>query len=336
MWIGFFLILVAGVMNGSFATPMKHVRGWAWEHTWLLWSVTGLLLVPMAAFFATVAHAWEVYRVTDGRSLWMVVLFGLLWGISAILFGVGVARVGVAVGFALILGISSVLGSMIPLLSKRPEALLEPVGQLTAAGVLLQVVGVGLCGLASHKRARDGNAVLSKRRFWTGLLICFLSGLGAPMVNFGLVFGTKVSEAAVALGTPPAHALNAIWPLLFGGALLVNCGYCVYLIQRGSNWKAFARPPVPRNFILGGTMGVLWMGSNLVYAYGSVLVGPLGLALGWPVMMGCVVLTANAWGAATGEWRGTGPSARRWMAAGTAALVAGVCLIGAALLPAAA
>lgn len=191
MWIGFFLILVAGVMNGSFATPMKHVRGWAWEHTWLLWSVTGLLLVPMAAFFATVAHPWEVYRVTDGRSLWMVVLFGLLWGISAILFGVGVARVGVAVGFALILGISSVLGSMIPLLSKRPEALLEPVGQLTAAGVLLQVVGVGLCGLASHKRARDGNAVLSKRRFWTGLLICFLSGLGAPMVNFGLVFGTK-------------------------------------------------------------------------------------------------------------------------------------------------
>ncbi len=90
------------------------------------------------------------------------------------------------------------------------------------------------------------------------------------------------------------------------------------------------------NFILGATMGVLWMGSNLAYAYGSVLVGPLGLALGWPVMMGCVVLTANAWGASTGEWRGASPSARRWMAAGTAALVAGVCLIGAALLPAAA
>ena len=72
-----------------------------------------------------------------------------------------------------------------------------------------------------------------------------------------------------------------------------------------------------------------------VGAGGHFPVGPLGLALGWPVMMGCVVLTANAWGAATGEWKGAGPAARRWMVAGTAALVAGVCLIGAALLPAA-
>lgn len=35
-----------------------------------------------------------------------VVLFGILWGVGATLFGLGISRVGLALGFALILGIT--------------------------------------------------------------------------------------------------------------------------------------------------------------------------------------------------------------------------------------
>ena len=64
------------------------------------------------------------------------------------------------------------------------------------------------------------------------------------------------------------------------------------------------------------------------YGYGSLMLGPSGIGLGWPIMMGTVVLTANAWGIATGEWRKSGRQSRMWMPAGTVLLVAGVCLIG--------
>ena len=36
--LDFVTILVAGIMNGSFAVPMKWTRHWAWENIWLAWS----------------------------------------------------------------------------------------------------------------------------------------------------------------------------------------------------------------------------------------------------------------------------------------------------------
>jgi L-rhamnose-H+ transport protein len=328
MTLGFLLLLTAGIMNGSFAAPMKRMKGWQWEHCWLMWAIAGLVVVPLAAVLFTVARPFAVYAEAPGRALALIILFGFLWGISAILFGLGVARLGVAIGFAIILGISSALGSIIPLFSKNPGALLETAGQLTLSGVALQVCGVAFCGVANHLRERDRSGGRKAAQLWSGLLICLLSGLGAPLVNLGLVFGSDVTAAAARLGTPSPDAVNAIWPLLFGGAFLTNAGYCAYLINRNGAWKAFRMPAAPRNVLLGASMGLLWMGSNLAYAYGSGRLGPLGLAFGWPMMMGCVVLTANAWGLASGEWRGAGRTARLWMAAGVLALLGGVSLIG--------
>jgi L-rhamnose-H+ transport protein len=289
--------------------------------------VTGLLVVPSLTLLATVAHPWEVYRSVSAGSLGLVVLFGVLWGISAILFGLGVARVGVGLGFALILGISSVVGSVIPLVTKHGATLFETAGLLTLAGVFLQVTGVAFCGVANQ--LRQGNvAGQTPGKLRTGLIICCLSGLGAPFVNLGLVFGSEVAHAAERLGTSAAQSANALWPLLFGGAFVTNAAYCVFLIRRGSGWQAFRKPPLPLNFLLAAAMGVLWMGSNLLYMYGTNRLGPLGLVFGWPIMMGCIVLTANAWGIFLGEWNGASRTSRLWMIAGTGALLCGIGLIG--------
>ena len=323
------LLFAAGLANGSFASPMKRIRGWAWEHCWLLWAVTGLIVVPLLTLFATVPHPGEVYGSVSAGSLALVALFGTIWGISAILFGLGVARVGVGLGFALILGISSVVGSVIPLVSKHFSTLFQTAGMLTLAGVFLQVTGVAFCGVANQLRERNV-AGQTPRRLRSGLIICCLSGLGAPFVNLGLVFGTEVARAAQRLGTPAAESQNAIWPLLFGGAFVTNAGYCLYLIRRNSGWPAFRKPPLLLNFVLAAAMGVLWMGSNLLYMYGSNRLGPLGLVFGWPIMMGCIVLTATAWGIFLGEWKGACRNSRLWMIAGTCALLGGIALIGAA------
>jgi len=56
------LVLFAGGMNGSFATPMKRVRGWEWEHTWLVWSFLGMIVIPFAVALATVPDLSVVYR----------------------------------------------------------------------------------------------------------------------------------------------------------------------------------------------------------------------------------------------------------------------------------
>ena len=45
MFAGLILLLVAGGMDGSFALPMKYVRGWKWEHTWPIWSLLGMAYI---------------------------------------------------------------------------------------------------------------------------------------------------------------------------------------------------------------------------------------------------------------------------------------------------
>jgi L-rhamnose-H+ transport protein len=324
MAIGLILVILAGLMNGSFATPMKRIRGWQWEHTWLVWSFTALVVLPVSAALATVVRPWHVYAVAPPESVAVVTLFGLLWGVSAILFGLGVSQVGLAIGFGVIIGISAILGALIPLVFLHPEALLRPAGLLTMLGVLLLAAGVTCSVIAG--RSREASIPVTRG----GLAICILSGLGAPMVNFGLAFGAGIVSTAEKTGTPPAHSLNAIWPLLLSGAFLTNAGYCLYLIGRKSGFEPFRQRRAAGNFALSALMGALWMGSNLAYGYGTSRIGPLGLVLGWPIMMACVVLTANGWGVATGEWQNAKPRSKLWMTAGVLLLIAGVAVIGSA------
>ena len=332
MPLGFILVVLGGATNGSFAVPMKRMRGWAWEHSWFVWSVSGLIVVPCVAGLATIPRLWDVYCATSWSSIWLTALFGFLWGISGFLFGLGIDRLGLALGYGIIIGISSALGAIGPLLAKHPEQLLTRTGLLTVSGVLLVVLGVAACAVAGRIReTARGDARRGSLK--AGLLICLASGVMAPMMNFGLAYGSEIVDNARRMGAGDNDVVNAIWPLLLAAGFVANASYCSYLMRR-SGWGPLmaVRPLV--NGPLGLLMGLLWMGGLLMYGYGSRLLGPLGLVLGWPIMMGCTVLTANAWGAVTGEWHGAPRSARFWIITGIILLIVGVSVIGYASKPA--
>jgi L-rhamnose-H+ transport protein len=148
------------------------------------------------------------------------------------------------------------------------------------------------------------------------------------MINFGLAFGSEIVENARRLTDAGPNSVNAIWPVLLVAGFLPNTAYCAWLIQRHSSWSALTRTRPAINWLLGSLMGLLWFGSNIAYGYGSQAVGSLGLVEGWPVFMGCIVLTANVWGASTGEWRQAPRRAIQVLLAGVALLIGGVSLIG--------
>ncbi len=325
MPLAILLTALGGAVNGSFAAPLKRIRGWAWEHSWFVWSVSGLVLVPWLAALLTIPALPEVYARTSWNSLGLVAFFGFLWGISGFLFGLGIDRMGLAIGFGVILGISSALGAIGPLVAQHPEELLTRTGILTMIGVLVVVSGVAACALAGRIREIAKGAE-QKGSVTTGLLICVASGVLAPMMNFGLSYGTEIVESAVLVGARPGDLANAIWPVLLVGGFAANALYCGWLM-RISGWRPLIEVNPTLNIPLGMLMGLLWMGGLLLYGYASRMLGPLGLVLGWPVMMGCTVLTANAWSAATGEWRGAPQSAILWITAGTLLLIAGICVI---------
>ena len=192
------LITVAGAMNGTFSVLMKFTRRWEWENIWGLGSLFALLVAWVVAF-AALPDLLEIYRGAAMRTLSATFLFGVGWGAGSIFFGLGVAHIGVGLGITLILGLTALVGTMIPLLIQHPDRILQPAGLGLMVGLALMLLGLGLVGLAGHKRKSDLGLTSGKagKPFLIGLLICIASGLLSPLANFALAFGAPLTQIAI-------------------------------------------------------------------------------------------------------------------------------------------
>jgi len=302
---GLVVVILAGVLNGSFAAPMKRVTGWQWENTWLVFAASGLLVLPWIITSATVPNVAGVYATASPSVLIKVLLFGLLWGVGATLFGLGISRVGMALGFALILGITASFGSLLPLAILHSDQLLTKRGLALITGTGVMLLGLVLLALAGRARERESQAGTGGRSgFALGLIICIFSGIFSSMLNFSFVFGDELRLHALRFGASTGMAANPIWALTVTGGFVANCIYCVYLLNRHRTWSAFREGSLVANWLLSISMGLLWFGGTLIYGVGATSLGALGGVVGWPIFMTIDIIAALFWGAVTGEWKG--------------------------------
>ena len=63
-------------------------------------------------------------------------------------------------------------------------------------------------------------------------------------------------------------------------------------------------------------MGLLWFGGQSLYAIGITWMVQLGVVIGWPLLMGMIIVTSNAAGVVTGEWNGVSAMTKRFLAFG--------------------
>jgi L-rhamnose-H+ transport protein len=309
--LGIAIVLFGSILNGSFALPMKRMPAWRWENTWLVYSTVGMLALPWIAAAVTVPQLGEVFHHASLRSFLLVLLFGFGAGTGSMLFGLGIARLGLALGFAIILGITASLGSLLPLAILHPERLVTRQGLALMIGTLIVVLGIALCSIAGRRRERE-TAVTTQSTprsgFGVGLIICIFSGMLSAMLNFAFLFGKEFQELSLSTGASPTVASNPIWALALSAGFISNGGYCIYLLQKNRTWATFSAPMSSGGYWLGGIlMGFLWFGSIAFYGMGAARLGALGGIIGWPVYMAMIIVTANLWGAVTGEWAKASP-----------------------------
>ena len=105
---------IGGFASGSFYIPYKKVKGWAWESYWLVGGLFSWLIVPPVAAWLTIPDFWAIIRQADNATIGFAFLFGLLWGIGGLTYGLGVRYLGVSLGSSIILGLCMVFGALIP------------------------------------------------------------------------------------------------------------------------------------------------------------------------------------------------------------------------------
>jgi len=294
-------VLLGGVFNGSFVAPMKRLHAWKWENTWLVYSITGLLVIPWIVVVAVVPNLFEIFRAAPWLTLIKVLGFGFGWGVGSVLFGLGVSRMGLAVGYGIILGLIAPIGTFFPLLVLHPERLWTRQGRALLIGTVIVLFGILFCALAGRIRERAAAAGSGRKSgFAAALALCILAGLFSPMLNFSFVFGEELQARAIAAGAGAAMASNAIWSLTLTAGFIANAGYCVLLLRKNRTWGLFSAAKPPAGHWAGASlMGLLCFGSFMTYGSGATALGPLGGIVGWPLFMSMALITSNALGALT-------------------------------------
>ena len=150
------LVLLAGLLQGLLALPMKFARRWNHENIWMIFACGALIVFPWLLTFATVPHVGALLGATSSRELLGMVGFGLVWGAGATLTGVGLNLLGIGLGLSIILGLSASIGPLVPLIILSPQKLGTPQGHLFLVGTIVMLAGIALCARAGALRDAKG------------------------------------------------------------------------------------------------------------------------------------------------------------------------------------
>jgi L-rhamnose-H+ transport protein len=323
------LVLCAAIMNAAYALPMKLNKKWEWEHTWFAFSILGVAVVPTVIALLTVPRLWSTYSVVSNGTLAAMVLFGASWGVSLVFFGLALTRLGLAITFAVCLGTSAAVGALTPLIAQHANLVMTRQGELILLGVLVIILGVALCGMAGKTRedALQQESTTTRKGFWGGFMLAFISGILGSMLNLGLAFGGSIQRAAQQNGASLAMMSNAVWlPCLYAG-FLPGAIYCYVLMRKKGSIGTLRLPGTWYYWLTSASMGLLWFGSIILYSISTVKLGDLGTSIGWPLFLASIVVASTSFGVLTGEWKRTGTRPIRFMILGVSFLVLAIAVL---------
>jgi len=331
---GLIIVLFAAALQGTFILPMNHTRGWTWEHNWFAFSVCGMLLLNAVIGFATIPSLLGIYFSTPAKDVLLLAALGFGWGIGAVLFGLGMDRLGMALGYPVIMGLIAVLGGLLPFLLLRSHDLLSSRGLMYFFGTALAIAGIVICSRSAALRDRSKALPDSKARpgLTSGLLIAIFAGALSCLPNLGVSLNASLIRAGGLLNVSPSRATNAVWVLFFGAGFLANGVYCFWKMGQGKNSSELLVHATGRNLALILAMAAMWIGSFYVYGLGAPRLGPAGIIFAWPLFICVSIVVGNFWGIRAGEWSGATAEARAKLRFGLAILLFSVVVISLASL----
>lgn len=341
--IGVFFHWLGGLASASFYVPYKKIRLWSWEIFWLTGGIFSWLIAPwIFAYFQTS----DLFGVLGGASpttwFWCV-FWGLLWGFGGLTFGLTMRYLGLSLGMAVALGLTTVIGTLgEPIFSGKIIQLIQTLsGQVTLFGVLVVLGGIVLVARAGHAKEKEVTEVsesLKEFNLTKGLLVAVFCGIMSSCFAFGLAAGAPVREASAAAGTGPLWVgLPVLCMVLLGGLTtnLVWSGYLILKNKSASEWVGKPRAtaedkgkiPLLVNYLLAALGGTLWYFQFFFYTMGESQMGEYGFS-SWTLHMASIILFSTLWGFALKEWAGTSAKTRALVWGGIALLVGSTVIIG--------
>lgn len=316
MFIGFSILLLACICQGSFGLGYKNFKPFSWEAFWGIYCFY-CLLIPM--LWALILVPDVCVHLTDDLSLTLSAsACGVLWGASAICFSKAVSMIGMSLVYGISMGISAIVGSLIPLFTAeelpKSRSLI-----LLIIGLVITLIGIAVITKAGLTKDRemgvsaDGNMKL-------GLLFSMISGLGSGAMNIGFDRLSPIGRAVIENGGNDTAASAIQWlPVLAGGAV-AGMIFCAVSMTRQKTWRTYTENGSIRRFGILFVTAIVWFIALAAYGIASIKLGELGPVIGWILFNALALIISNLWGLKIGEWKGCA-KAKRILFSGNAILI---------------
>lgn len=325
------LIIAAGSFGQSSSyVPIRRIRGWSWENFWMVQGIFAWIVFPLAGALAAVPEGCSLASLYGMGGASEAVIYGVLWGIGGLTFGLSMRYLGVALGQSISLGTCSAFGTLLPALFAGTD-LLHGEGLVLLAGVCITIAGIAVIGYAGALKSssmsyEEKAAAVKDFALTKGLAVALLAGVMSACFALGLDAGSPIREAAVANGAAPLLAGLPVIALVTTGGFITNATYCLWQNFKNRSLGEYFRPAgttVVSNILFCALAGLLWYSQFFGLEAGKSFLdsSPVLLAFSWSILMSLNVIFSNVWGIILKEWKGSSVRTVSVLAAGLAILI---------------
>ena len=314
--IGLLIIAVGAFCQSSSYVPINKVKGWSWESYWLVQGVFAWLLFPILGALLAVPEGFslfDLFNEANSKNILMTILFGVLWGVGGLTFGLSMRYLGVALGQSIALGTCAAGGTVLgPVLI---DALIPHSNELSKltfaviAGVVVTLIGIAIIGVAGKMKSdslpeEQKKAAVKDFNFPKGLAIALLAGVMSGCFNVGLEFGKDINFGNL---TDPMYKTLPATMLVTLGGFVTNAIYCLYQNAKNKSFGDYKKGNLwLNNALFCALAGALWYSQffGLSLGKGFLTESATLTTLSFCILMALNVIFANVWGIILKEWKG--------------------------------
>jgi L-rhamnose-H+ transport protein len=327
--------IVGAASAASFYAPIEKVKKWSWETTWAVAGFFSWILLPISVSFLLLPDFLAFYASIDAPVLIKVALFGAMWGVGNVSYGLTMRYLGMSLGIGVAIGVVLIVGTLLPpILDGQGAALFTTKsGLYTMAGVFVALIGVAVVSYAGHLKELELRGELREFNLKLGLTLAVLCGVFSSGMSFAIDHAKPMEAAALRLHVDPLYAALPSYVIIMGGGAVINMSYCfirLAVLKRISLRDDLALPggTLLRNGVLAATGGIMWYLQFFFYAWGAANIPQRLFYVNWMLHMSIYVLCGGLVGLALGEWAGVGTKPVRILWAGMIVIIAAANLVG--------
>ena len=312
--LGILLHAIGGFAAGSFYIAFKKVKNWSWESYWLVNGLFTWVIMPWIIAYFTVPKLMSILQEAPPQSLFWTFFFGICWGVGNLTFGLSLRYLGLSLGMAMVLGLTTAFGTLVPpIFMGEFDALVGSVsGQFILAGIFVCLIGIVFTGWAGVSKENEQSAEEKKKyikdfNFKKGLMVAVFSGIMSACFAFAMQAGAPIADLSIEHGTTELWKNSAVLVVIMSGGFITNAGLCVFMNIKNHSLSDYINAKgasLSTNYLFCAIAGITGFMEFMFYGMGTTKMGKNDF-VSFSIHLAFVIVFSTMWGLITHEWKGS-------------------------------